>query len=263
MLNYLTKVFEQTGTQLLMFIVPSLLLAMLMQVVTRSVALSANRAFGTKLYLLLFGWFGVAIHELGHALFCLIFMHKIDELKLFRPDSESGTLGYVRHSYNPSSLYQRCGNFFMGIGPIVLGVLVIFISAKLLMASAIPFHATPESAGILDTLGRALNGAFDYFLHLFNIEALSRWQTYLFLYISFSVGSTITLSSADVKGALSGFVSLVVMILVLNFLTLPFGDFGHSLYTLFSPSYQFFYAIIFFVLLTNICFKLLLLPFNR
>ena len=262
-MNYLTRVLEHTGSQILVFIVPALILALLMQVVTRSVAISATQTFGNKGYLYLFGWIGVPVHEFGHALFCLIFMHKIDEIKLFQPDSETGTLGYVRHSYNPSNLYQRCGNFFIGIGPIILGSLVIFVSAKLLMSSTLTLHSAPRTDGIVESLLSASSGAFDYFLNLFQMEALSRWQTYLFLYISFSVGSTITLSPPDIKGAFSGFITLVITVLVLNAITLPFGDFGNSLYTLLSPGYQFFYAILFFVLLTNLCFKLILIPFSR
>ena len=262
-MNYLIRVLEQTGTQLLMFVVPLLILAFVMQVVTKSVEIAANRTFGTKLYLMLFGWFGVAVHELGHALFCLIFMHKIVEMKLFEPDLETGTLGYVRHSYNPKNIYQRCGNFFIGIGPILLGSLVIYISAKLLMTSTLTFQSAPQSQGLVDSLGSALTGAFHYFRHLFSIEALSRWQTYLFLYTSFSVGSSITLSSADIKGAFGGFISLILTVLVFNLLTLPFGDFGQTLYTYLSSTYQALYGIIFFVLFSNICFKLVLLPFGK
>jgi hypothetical protein len=37
------------------------------------------------------------------------------------------------------------------------------------------------------------------------------WRFYLFLYVAFSVGSSITLSKADVEGAWKGFVAFVVM----------------------------------------------------
>src|SRR6185437_12024785 len=73
---------------------------------------------------------GVAIHELGHAFFCLIFRHKIVKMKLFSPQSD-GTLGYVQHSYNPASTYQKFGNFFIGTGPIWFGTLLVYLIARL------------------------------------------------------------------------------------------------------------------------------------
>ena len=46
----------------------------------------------------LVAWLGTPLHELGHALFCLIFRHKIEDIKFFKPDKVNGTLGYVYHT---------------------------------------------------------------------------------------------------------------------------------------------------------------------
>ncbi|MCK5835337.1 MAG: hypothetical protein KAG98_06370 [Lentisphaeria bacterium] len=233
-MNYFLKVLEQTGFQLLLFMVPSLVLAAIMQLITTSLERSVQDTMGTKFYLAVFGWLGVVVHELGHALFCLIFRHKITELKLFKPDPTHGTLGYVKHSYNPANFYQKCGNFFIGVGPIILGSLVIFISAKLLMGSTITFSPVVQTDGILNSLKIAFDGAFNSLISLFNFDALKRWQTYLFIYISFSVGSKITLSKADILGAISGLISLTVVIFFTNLVTLGFSDLGNSLYNLFG-----------------------------
>jgi hypothetical protein len=76
------------------------------------------------------------IHELSHALFCIIFGHKIQEMKLFSPEND-GTLGYVNHSYNPKNPYQQIGNFFIGTGPIWGGVLLLYVASYFLLPEGI------------------------------------------------------------------------------------------------------------------------------
>ena len=85
---------------------------------------SLGKAFGTAgTYLV--AWLGTPIHELGHALFCIIFGHKITKIEFFKPDPQTGTLGYVNHQWNRSNPWQVLGNFFIGIGPVILGCLAL------------------------------------------------------------------------------------------------------------------------------------------
>ena len=59
---------------------------------------------------------GTPIHELGHAVMCLLFGHKIQKLVLWQPHHTDGAFGYVKHSYNARNLYQRMGTLFIGVG---------------------------------------------------------------------------------------------------------------------------------------------------
>ena len=93
---YLLDALKYSALILLYGVVPWLLLALVMQFISVSLRRSLANIFGVSLYILLTAP-GVAVHELGHALFCIIFRHKIEDMKLFSPE-EDGTLGYVSHT---------------------------------------------------------------------------------------------------------------------------------------------------------------------
>ena len=56
--------------------------------------------------LLTTAWIGTPIHELSHLIIAILTGHKIKEVKFFKPDPRTGTLGYVSHSFNPGNFYQ-------------------------------------------------------------------------------------------------------------------------------------------------------------
>ena len=59
---------------------------------------------------------GTPVHELGHALMCIPFAHRITDMKLLQfPKGRSRTLGYVEHSYNRKNRYPYAdgGIFFL------------------------------------------------------------------------------------------------------------------------------------------------------
>ncbi len=103
-----------------------------------------SRAFGRKGFLLT-AWIGVPIHELGHAIMCVLFRHKIVATQFFPTDTSQGALGYVQHQYNHKSVYQRIGNFFIGIGPIISGITALILLMRYFVPdSYFLFHTTLE-----------------------------------------------------------------------------------------------------------------------
>jgi ABC-type multidrug transport system fused ATPase/permease subunit len=188
---------------------------------------SLERAFGSKgTYFV--AWLGTPIHELGHALFCLIFMHKIVEIEFFKPDPLTGTLGYVYHKWNRSNPWQVLGNFFIGIGPVILGSMALLATFYLLI---------PNSSQVWDAIIARVNevginySAGSYFSILggsslamakliFTVPNLTSWRFWVFCYLSICVASNIRLSLSDIKGALSGLGCLIVPFLLINFLVL-------------------------------------------
>ena len=168
LINYIGQVIWQTILFLLIGVLPWIAVALVMQLLSNSIRKSLAKIFGIQGYIYLTAP-GVMIHEIGHAIFCLIFRHKIVEMKLFSPE-EDGTLGYVNHSYNPNSFYQRIGNFFIGTGPIWFGVAVLCLISWLLL---------PNEMQISD---------------FFSLNFWRRWQSYIWLYLALTIASHITLS---------------------------------------------------------------------
>ncbi len=131
-----TYIFRAIAASLVQFVGAFgflLLLAFIMNFTNLMLQKSIIRLIGQKAYIYIFGWIGVPIHEIGHLLFCIIFGHRVNKVELFDYNATSGSLGYVDHTYNRSNLYQRIGNFFIGIGPVIIGCSVIYILLKILL----------------------------------------------------------------------------------------------------------------------------------
>ncbi len=179
------------------------------------------------------GWLGTPVHELGHALFCIIFGHKIVEMKLYNPDPADGSLGYVNHQYNPRSTWAKVGNFFIGVGPIIFGSIVLYAALYYLLPQAVSIFASiQEQVTVLsqgagagwEALYVSARASTELTLStIFNAQNFGNWKFWVFLYISICVASHMQLSPPDIKGALSGFITLVIALFVINFIMFLIG----------------------------------------
>ncbi|MBQ8431269.1 MAG: hypothetical protein IJX28_00140 [Clostridia bacterium] len=167
------------------------------------------------------GVIGTPIHELSHAVACLLFRHKIQEMRLFQIDRESGVLGYVSHSYNPKSLYQRVGNYFIGVAPILVGTLFLCWMMKLLLPEA--FSEFTEYLGDFSYLqGKGVSWkwlAYAWAVFWGSIEILfssisAGLHWWIFMILALCVSIHMNLSGADIKGALSALPLLAVLLAV-------------------------------------------------
>jgi hypothetical protein len=168
---------------------------------------------GRRAYIWTFGWFGTAVHELGHAVFCLFFRHRIRKIKLFTLDPKAEYQGVVAHRYSRLSPYQCIGNFFIMLGPIIFGALVIFWAACYLF---------PESDTMISEYASTSAWQFvsTFAAHIFKPENLCLWQFWVFLYILLSIATSIALSPEDLKAGKSGFFVLIALLFVVNLIRL-------------------------------------------
>lgn len=180
-----------------------------------------SRAFGRKGFLLT-AWIGVPIHELGHAIMCLVFRHKIIATQFFPTDTSQGALGYVQHQYNQKSIYQRIGNFFIGIGPIISGITALI----LLMRYFVPvsyslfntnLETTVASTSInLDMIQNMFLSTFFLLKSLFTMSNLLTPSFWLFLFIAICISAHIALSKPDIKGSIDGVIVMFILLFLFN-----------------------------------------------
>lgn len=169
------------------------------------------------------GIVGTPVHELSHALMCLVFGHKIVEIKLYQPSSD-GTLGYVNHSYNPKNIYHQIGNFFIGIAPIICGSGIILllmylltpsmfveVTSELKFVELLTFDLLDPStfAAVLDIFWSIIEIMFDFT----NFGNILWW---IFIILAILISSHMELSGADIKGGLIGLLYIAIILLVVD-----------------------------------------------
>lgn len=228
--DYIVSALLNTGKFLLAGVLSWLAVALVMQLLSNSLRKSLAKIFGHQLYIYLTAP-GVVIHESSHALFCLIFRHKILEIKFFSPEA-NGTLGYVKHSFDPTSLYQRIGNFFIGTAPVWGGSAALWLITRLLL---------PECMYID---GAVTEAAADFLATGF----WKKWSFYLWLYLALTIASHITLSMPDLAGSADGITTILVVSL-LGFLLLGWcGNWEEPLICFFTDIFLSSCGILTFVL---------------
>ncbi len=234
-LDYLAFAGIITLKQLLIVFGISMLLALVMQKLNVVLMNQSVRLVGTKAYIILIAWIGVPVHELGHAVFALLFGHRITRLVLFKPGAADGSWGCVDHTYNSRNLYHRIGNFFIGIGPIILGSTLIYLLARYLLDLNLQelmrgSRTVDYNGGIASLLRVSIHNVVSIAVAVirnitFNLFGLE-WRYLLFLYLSFSIGNYVNLSTADIKHLAPGFITLLICLIVFNLATVWMGSFS-------------------------------------
>jgi hypothetical protein len=202
-----------------------------------AVSLGINRVarnnLGKYWHLFMFAGLGTVVHEAFHVAACIVFRHRIVAIKWFDPSARDGALGSVAHTYDRRSVYQSAGNFFIGVAPLLGGALFIYAAARLLLGGSIVHggYAVSLSArdfASLHGLGHIVRAMWSSALAmlqaLFTSGNLTSWRAAVFALLVLSIGSSVALSPADLRGAARGFGVLVLLVLAVNLVTLWMGN---------------------------------------
>ena len=169
---------------------------------------------------------GTPVHELGHALMCIPFAHRITDMKLLLPPSRrSRTLGYVEHSYNRKNPWAVFGDLFISFGPIFSGLGVMILVLVLCFPSQ--WNAYLESSRTLVESGADLQEmsaiVFSLLFSLFEGIEKNTVRAIVGLVIILSVSQHITLSFADLKGCFKALLMYAGILAVFAGVTLFLG----------------------------------------
>ena len=108
-----------------------------------------SRAFGRKGFLLT-AWIGVPIHELGHAIMCVLFRHKIVGTQFFPTDTSQGALGYVQHQYNQKVYINELGTSSLELVYIISGITALILLMRYFVPNSyFLFNTTLEKQSLL------------------------------------------------------------------------------------------------------------------
>jgi len=179
------------------------------------------------------GIVGTPIHELGHAAACVLFGLRIIEMKLYKPNRETGQLGYVSFAYKPGSTYHAIGLVIQGIAPLLMAYAIFILiipwgpapvtllnAFELTDASPTYQHAIAGASALL--VGNLLDGArgFLWFLiaMIIGLHAMPSWADIriafkgMFTLLALAIGFS-ALSQVDISFLPAGIQAAIEVIL--------------------------------------------------
>jgi hypothetical protein len=202
--QYMIRLIVLSLYEILILGITVLIAAAVLDSINRSAGGCILRRYGSSVYLAATA-VSTGLHELSHAIMCIIFLHRIESMALFSLDPTTGRSGYVRHTWRTGSSYQKVGNFFIGIAPMITGVpLLLLLGAK---------------CGVrLDVIGPLLGG----FTGLFTRDNFANPYFYLYLPAALVISRAMAPSLQDLRGSGMGAAALTVFVVLANAVALFF-----------------------------------------
>jgi hypothetical protein len=181
---------------------------------------------------------GIILHELSHALLCLLTGAKISKISFFDRDG-----GEVKHS---ASSIPIVGQVLISIAPFFFGAMAIYFCSRKLGISGIDLGAIDVSKV----------GFLHYFTQTISNLKLDDYKTYIILYLVISIAVTMTPSWQDLRNIfLSAILILIISYFLIHYKVLYLSSIvvPQTVFTLFSVILfllilAFIFSIIMFVL---------------
>ena len=258
----ITEVFASILNQAMFFIGNIFIIGFVISLLCRLFYMVIGGGLSGRIVCYATGIIGTPIHELSHALMCIVFGHKVVDMNIYNIDVASGTLGYVSHEYNPRNPYHILGNYFIGIAPVLMNTAVIYLLFRLLLPDT--YEAVALS---LDTLAARGDGVFTGEFYRGVLESLREigdalihhteepWRFWVFAILILSTALHMNLSGSDIVSALSSLPILVALMLAVNAVVAFFGAEAYNSFTSYAHvgGVYILFALIFSVALSSVC----------
>lgn len=228
MTESLLKVINMTIMQMGYFTGLILFVGLILGFFEKAANTFIQRSLGRK-GIFITAFIGTPIHEIGHAIMCVIFNHKIVDIKLLNFKDKEGVLGYVKHSYNKNSLYQRIGNLFIALGPIFSGTSVLILALYSFMPQSFSILKKYVIYGInsdridKDLVLSLLNLSGVLLKSIFSVNNIQHLSFWIFIIVAICVSSHMALSKADIENGKDGFLVLLAFIFIMNIVLVYFS----------------------------------------
>ncbi len=162
---------------------------------------------------------GVACHETGHALGCLLTFCRITKFVPFKI-GEDGSLGYVQHE-SKGGWWGAVSNLVIATGPIWFGCIVIVALTKLfagtvMVANYGDYFSNDALPGLLDYIWACFKSCKNLLFNLGGDVFSSGWLAVAWFYLVFCVASEIGLSSVDMASMWQGLLCIVAVVILLG-----------------------------------------------
>lgn len=146
------------------------------------------------------GLIGTPIHELSHAVACVLFGMKIESVSFYSPNPLTGQLGYVRFVYRTHSALHALGRVIQGVAPLITAsvilVMVFSLGDQMGKPGSLPLHLW-----VMDAAQATLTSARDMFL--------SGWQGMLTTVVCAILALHLIPSVSDIQISLGGLVGVL------------------------------------------------------
>jgi hypothetical protein len=222
MYQYIMGVVGRTLWQLFQLFAVPFVLAVALQWVGNMIRRRGVSRFGDAYWYFVAP--GVACHETGHAVGCLLTGCKIYEFVPFtRTDDEM--LGYVSHEAK-SGLWGGVSSFLISSGPVWFGCLLVVLLTRFFgdsgsVARYSDFFSNDVGPGLLEYVCGLWSAALGFLSSLF-VDGTWGWGFGIWLYLVFCIASEIGLSNVDLQHMWRG-VGIIAGALLLVNLMPPVG----------------------------------------